>query len=334
MPTITLANNIGQPSTEQVAQTQKVRFSPVTISSQGDITPAKELPPQGYVPAPTSIPEAVETAPETPAAPAPAKSTKTMQDEERMNAIIRREKAMRNKIRESEAALAQAKIEREELLQYKAREEQYKTQETERQERMKLDPVGFMLEQGFTQDQITQAMLNQPGPESQMLKGLSEKILKLEREQQESLKRQETEANNNYQNALKTIQRNVDQLVENNPEFETIKASDAQKSVTSYIEKVWKEEGIVLDTEEAAKEIEDYLTEKALGLTRLKKIQSKLNPAKPAAPATAPVAKSATPAQAPAAPAKSPTLTNRVAQTTRPLTSRERAIRAFRREPI
>ena len=232
MPLVTLANNIGQPTNEVVAQTQKVRFSPVTISSEGSVTPAKELPPQGYVPAPTSVPE-VEAKPEI--KPPAQKSAKTMQDEERMRAIIQREKAMRNKIRESESALAQARAEAAELAQYKTREEQSKTQESERQERMKLDPVGYLVDQGFTQDQITQALLNQPGPESQMLKTLSDKILRLEREQQESIKRQEAEATNNYQSALKTIQRNVDQLVNNNPEFETIKASDAQKSVTSYI---------------------------------------------------------------------------------------------------
>lgn len=333
MPTITLANNIGQPTTEVQASTQKVRFSPVTVSAEGGITPAKELPPQGYVPAPAPVEVPVE-AKETPQEQVKPKSPKTMQDEERMNAIIRREKAMRAKIRESEQEILRYKAQAAELEAVKQRESSYAQLESERQEKLKADPIGFLTEQGFTQDQITQAMLNQPGPESQLIKQLSDKITKLEKSQQEEIARQQKDADNNYQNALKTIQRNVDQLVNSKPdEYESIKANEAEKSVTTYIEKVWKEEGIMLDTEDAAKEIEDYLTEKTLGLTRLKKIQSKLGtqarPAPVAKPTTTPAPQVS--AQAPVQP-KSPTLTNRTAQSTRPLTARDRAILAFKRE--
>ncbi len=328
MPTVTLANSIGQPTTEVQAQTQKVRFSPVTVSAEGGVTPAKELPPQGYVPAPVeSIQDPTLKAEEKIQAKVPLKDPKTMQDEERMNAIIRREKAMRAKIRESEQEIARYKAQAAELEALKQKDLTYAEQETARQERLKTDPIGYLTEQGLTQDQITQAMLNQPGPESQLIKQLSDKIARLEKTQQDEIARQQKDANDNYQNALKTIQRNVDQLVNSNPDkYESIKANEASKSVTTYIEKVWKEEGVILDTAEAAEEIEDYLTEKALGLTRLKKIQSKLAPQKPAAH----VVKQAAPV--PAAPAKTPVLTNKVNQTTRPLTARERAILAFKRE--
>ncbi len=325
MPTVTLANSIGQPTTEVQAQTQKVRFTPVTVNNTGSVTPAKEIPAAAaQVEQPKTLEAAVE-AKETEKAPEVTKSDtkdpKKMQDEERMNAIIRREKAMRAKIRESEAEIAKYKAQAQELEQAKAREEQYKLQESQRQERLQADPVGYLTEQGFTADQITQALINQPGPESQAVKQLSEKILKLEREQQAALKRQEDEASTNYQNAIKTIQKNVDKLVANNPEFETIRASEASKSVTTYIEKVWKEEGVMLDIEEAAVEIEEYLTEQALNLAKLTKIQNKL---RPATPKEAP--KAAAQAQKPV------TLTNKTNNPTRPLSARERAILAFKRE--
>jgi hypothetical protein len=318
MPTISLANSIGQPTQEVQAQTIKPRFSPVTVSSSGDVTPAKELPPQGYIPEPTSVPQTAakdETKPPVKAPPA-----KTMQDQERMEAIVRREKAMRAKIRESETELAKYKTQVAELNDLKQREEQYKIADQQRKERMDIDLVGYLTEQGYNPDQITQALINRPtGPESPAVKALTEKILKMERDQQEAIKRQESESTANYQNALKTIQGNVDKLVASNPqEFEAIAASEAQASVTSYIEKVWKAEGIMLDHEEAAREIEEYLTDQALGLARLGKVQARLKPAAPkqtAAPAAKPV-----------------TLTNAVKQNTRPLTSRERAILAFKRE--
>ncbi len=322
MPQITLSNSIGQPTTEQVAQTIKPRFSPVTVSSEGSVTPAKELPTTQAQPATLeAAAEIKEIAKTAPVAPKPG--VKQTQDEERFQAIARREKAMRAKIRESEAELNKYKAQATELEQFKQREEQYKIQDQQRQERLKLDPVGYLTDQGFTPDQITQALINQPGPESQAIKTLTDKILKLERDQQEAIKRQEQEATSSYQNGLKTIQRNVDTLVASNPEFEMIKASEAQKSVTNYVEKVWKTEGIMLDVEEAAREIEDYLTDQAVNLAKINKVRGKLAPQ---APKQAPIA------QKQAAPVKSPTLTNKTAQNTRPLSARERAILAFKRE--
>jgi hypothetical protein len=317
MPVISMANSIGQPTNEVQAQTIKPRFSPVTVSPEGSVTPARELPPQGYIPEPTTVPEAVKpTIPKQ----TPRPDTQN-QDAERMNAIIRREKQMRAKIRESEAELTKYKSQAAELEQFKQRENEYKQQEQLRQERMKIDLVGYLTEQGYDPDQITQSLINRPGPESQAVKNLTDKILKLEREQQESIKRQQEESTNSYQNALKTIQNNVDKLVESEPQkFEAIRASEAQGSVTSYIEKVWKAEGIMLDHEEAASEIEDYLTEQALGLAKLNKVQAKLRPAVQKQPVQ-PVQKQ-----------KPVTLTNDLKQNTRPLTTKERAILAFNRQ--
>jgi hypothetical protein len=320
MPTITLANNIGQPTNEVQAQTLKPRFSPVTVSSEGGVSPARELPPEKYVPEQVSV---QETAPKdeikVPLKTQPAKSS---QDQERMDAIIRREKAMRSKIRESEAELSKYKTQAAELEQFKLREQEYKQAEEQRKQRMDIDLVGYLTEQGYNADQITQALINRPsGPESPAVKALTDKILKLERDQQAAAKRQEEESTANYQNALKTIQKNVETLVESKPEeYEAILASEAQGSVTSYIEKVWKAEGIMLDHEEAAKEIEDYLTDQALGLSRLKKVQARSK-----------IPQKAAPAQLVAKPV---TLTNSVKQNTRPLTSRERAILAFNKNRV
>lgn len=318
MPTVTLANSIGQPTTEIQAQTHKSHIAPVQITADGTIinpnVPQKV--PESQVLDTQITPKAPVTQPE------PPKTTQKMQDEERFAAIIRREKAMRAKVREYEEREAKTKTQYETDLAAARAEIASSAEARQLQEKLK-DPnnaINVLTDMGYTDDQITQMLLNKPGPESQLIRSLSDKIAKMEQNQQDQFKRQQEEANANYQSALKTIESNVNKLVRTNPEqFEVLAANEAQKSVVSYIEKVWKEEGVMLDPEEAATEIEDYLTEKSLGVAKLKKIQSKLAPKAPAKAIEAPA-----PTSGPA-----PTLTNKVKQNTRPLTARERAIQAF-----
>lgn len=316
MPTVTLANSIGQPTTEIQAQTHKAHVAPVQIAADGSII-------NPNVPQKTQEPPVLEQqitqkvpVTQTP----PQKSTQQLQEEERFAAIIRREKAMRAKVREYEEREAKTK------LQYEADLTAAKAQAAEAgeakqwQERLKTDLIGTLSDAGYTTDQITEALMNQPGPESQLIKTLSAKIAKMEKDQQDYFKRQQEEANSNYQNALKTIEKNVNNIIRQNPDqFEVLAANEAQKSVVTYIEKVWKEEGVMLDPEEAATDIEEYLTEKTLGVAKLKKIQGRLAPKTPAKPV-----QTAASASSPA-----PTLTNKVKQSIRPLTARERAIQAF-----
>jgi hypothetical protein len=311
MATITLSNSIGQPTTEIQAQTHKSHIAPVTIAADGSIINPN---------LPKAVEAPVEQVLKTPVkqqAP-PQKSTQQMQEEERFAAIIRREKAMRAKVREYEEREIKTRTQYEADLAAAKAQAAEASEAKQWQERLKTDLIGTLSDAGYTTDQITEALMNQPGPESQLIRTLSAKIAKMEQAQQEQFKKQQEEATANYQNALKTIESNVNKLVRQNPDqFEVLAANEAQKSVVSYIEKVWKEEGVMLDPEEAATEIEDYLTEKSLGVSKLKKIQAKLAPKQPKAPA-APIAKG-----------PSPTLTNKVAQSTRPLTARERAIAAF-----
>ncbi len=315
MPTIELTNSIGQPTGEIQAQTQKPQIIPVRVSSEGAVSHGQPGQPQTP---PQTLEAAVEQQEEQKTPPPRRQDPKAMQEKERMDAIVRRERAMRNQIRESQAREQEAKS------QYEAREAAYKAQlaeaEAAKSFRSSLDSdlIGTLTAAGYTTDQITQALINQPGPESQLVKSLSEKIAKMEKAQQDHFKAQQEEANKNYQQALNTIERNVNQLVAKNPEFEVTKASGAQKKVVSYIEKVWKDEGVMLDVEDAAKDVEEYLTEEALKLTKLNKFR-------PKTPAPAPKAA----APAPQAPQKQTTLTNRMSSQGKPMTARERAIAAF-----
>lgn len=328
MPSIILANSIGQPTSEVQAHTQKVSMKPITVNADGTLNNPNLIPTEE---AKTQLTQglAQEPAVEAPKAPQPPQKQRDqakVQEDERFAAIIRREKAMRQRVREYEQREAQTKAD------FETREATYKAQVEEAaqakqwQEKLKLDPIGALTEAGYTTDQITQALINQPGPESQLIKSLSEKISKMEQAQQDNFKKQQQDADNNYKNALKTIESNVNKLVASNPEFEMTQASGSEKKVVSYIEKVWKEEGIVLDVEEATKDVEDYLTDEAIKLAKLKKVQDKLAPKQTQQ-------SQATKASAPAAP-NSPvvpkTLTNKMGVHGKPLSAKERAILAFK----
>jgi hypothetical protein len=334
MPQIVLANNIGQPTGEIQAQTQKSTMKPITVNADGTLNNpnikvteeaktqlTQALAGEPVTEAPTETPIAVETP-----APEPVKQNLAKsQEDERMAAMIRREKAMRARVREYEAKEAAARAE------FEAKETAYRTQIEEAQsakqwqERLKTDLIGTLSEAGYTTDQITQALINQPGPESQLIKSLSDKIAKMEQAQQDNFKRQQQEAESNYKNALKTIEGNVNKLISQNPEFELTQASDSTKKVVSYIEKVWKDEGIMLDVEEAAKDVEEYLTDEAIKLARLKKVQTRIAP-----PAPKPTPKAAAPAGTTPAPKQATTLTNKMGVHGKPLTAKERAILAFK----
>ena len=115
------------------------------------------------------------------------------------------------------------------------------------------------------------------------------------------------------------IEADVNLLVDSDPEFETIKATNSSQEVVRLIERVFNEEGTILSVEEAAKTVENALLEQTIKqmqrLNQVKKIQSKLAPALVAEKLTTP-----------AKPGK--TLTNAMG-VSRQLTARERAILAF-----
>lgn len=108
------------------------------------------------------------------------------------------------------------------------------------------------------------------------------------------------------------------------PYFETIKQTNSVSDVVDLITATYEKDGILLSVEEAAKEVEDYLVDEAMKLTRIGKIKQRL-----AASTTAKVSQEQTPA--PKKQTQMKTLTN-AASTTRQLSAKERAILAFRGE--
>lgn len=242
--------------------------------------------------------------------------------------IARQERALRAKAQQQDAA-------------FKAKEAALAAREAELaakqpdlsqyipKDRIKQDFLGVMAEEGVSYDALTQQILNQQPKDPRVeatISRLESKIKALEEQNnanKQSAQEQQTQA---YQAAVKQIRMDVNSLVDSDPNFETIKATRSTKDVVDLITQTYDKDGILLSVEDAAQQVEDYLVEEAMNLTKIGKIKKKLGmtsstPPKPAATPN----KSADTKQ----PMK--TLTN-AASSSRQLSARERALLAFKGE--
>lgn len=193
------------------------------------------------------------------------------------------------------------------------------------------DPVGVMEETGLTYDQLTQKLLNpvQTDPRMQaMVQKLEAKIAELEKQTENTQKTYQEQQTAQYQAAIKQIEADVKSLVYTDPSFEAIKAAKATKDVVQLIEETYKQDGVLLSVEDAAKQVEDFLTEEYTKLANINKIKQRI------AQASAPRAQTTsvkTPEQQPKQQQPMKTLTN-ATSSSRQLTAREKAILAFKGE--
>lgn len=178
--------------------------------------------------------------------------------------------------------------------------------------RLKANPLSVLQEEGITYDQLTEAILNgnTSNPEIESLKNefktMKEELLNAQT-QRDQLQEQQ---------ALRQLNREVENLVSQGDEFETIREAGYAPKVVELIHRMFKETGEIMETQEAAKLIEEELVNEALNFAKLKKIQSRI-----------PQLSQPQPQQQPRT-TQMKTLTNRHG-TSAPLTARERAIAAF-----
>jgi hypothetical protein len=197
---------------------------------------------------------------------------------------------------------------------------------------LKKDTMRKLAETGVSYDELTQQILDTPNTDPRILAHidrLEAKLAELEKANssvQETFKTQEQQQ---YQAAIQQITADVSNLVKNSPDYETIRHTRSQKDVVDLIERTYKEDKVVMSVEEAADEVEKYLREESWKLSRLDSVrkygESVAPKAKPssAAPQSQP--------KAPQTPPPMKTLTNSHGSS-RPLTSRERAILKFKGE--
>jgi len=240
--------------------------------------------------------------------------------------LARKERALRIKAQQQEAAIANREA------QIKAREEAIAAKDAEysskyvSKDRLSQDTLNALLDAGITYEQITEKMLNAPNPAEQQnlafQRQMDAKLKAIEERQAQADKAYQDQQGQQYKQALDQISAEAKQLVLSDPEtYEAIKATGSIRDVVQLIERTFKEDGILMTVEEAAKEVEDYLTEEATKLSRLNKIQRRLGVKTPP----------------PATPVKQPqqqqmrTLSNAVGSHGK-LSAKERAILAFKGE--
>lgn len=265
---------------------------------------------------PTEPVESPIRAVEAPVTPEPTPAPKQEQDP-RLVELERKERAIR----------AQAK----QLAQEKALIEQLKTASQPKPGAMTAEEWKAMFLQdptklGIDMDVVANKFLTAPSEEAKELAAIKAEMQALrdaDKARQEQLEQASKQA---YENAKKQIRSEAQRLIETRPQdFETISAMGAHEDVLSLIERTYQEENRLMSVEEAAKEVEDYLLDKAVKYAGLNKVKTKTTPASPAGDATtAPVEPKTQPTQQ--------TLTRALSQSSRPLTAaerRQRAIAAF-----
>lgn len=241
--------------------------------------------------------------------------------------LAKREKAMRMKAQQQEQAF---KAREAALL---AKEEALKAQPAQDpsqfipKDKLQQDTVRTLIEAGLSYDQITEAFMSGPSNPHEIardtqLRKLAEDFKAVREELANTQKSYQQQQVDQEQEVIRRMDFEAKNLIDTDPEFETIKAYGAASQVTKLIQRTFDEDGLLLSVEEAARLVEENLVERAIKLSRLNKIQQRLKAAEPKA--AAPAATTDSSKQQ----AGMRTLTNSMGAT-KPMSVRERAIAAM-----
>lgn len=182
----------------------------------------------------------------------------------------------------SPAAAALARKEqkfRQEQLALKAKETALEKERAEIAEfkalKSKLDAKDYAAIEGMVPyDEYTNYhvnKLNGSSPEAQKLTELEEKLTTLQKSQADDVSKRFEAAVNERRTAVKT-------LVESDVQFSSIKELKAEEAVVQHILDTWEKDSVDLTPEQAAKEVEEIILERAKKWSALSKITPKAEP--------------------------------------------------------
>lgn len=245
--------------------------------------------------------------------------------------LARQERALRAKVQQQQQAIKAKEAELAAKEAAIATKEQQYSQGYISKDQLKADTLRILADNGVSYDELTQQILNQAPSNPRMdshIARLEAKIAELEKANEQSKQSYTEQQQQQYQAAVKQIKMDAASLVKNDPNFETIKATGSVDDVVELITATYEKDGVLLSVEEAAKEVEDYLVDEAMKVTRIGKIKRRLEEsARPAAQTSLQKTAQSTQKTQPAM----KTLTNTVAST-RQLSARDRAVLAFKGE--
>lgn len=239
--------------------------------------------------------------------------------------LARKERALRAKSQQQELSMRarEAKLAEQEAA-IKAKEAEYSSNYIPK-EKLTTDTLNALLDAGLTYDQITEAMLAQQSQpdftKSRAYIEMQNELKAVKQAQEDAKKTYNDQQTAAYQQAVNQIKTEAKKLVYTDPNFETIKTTNSVSDVVELIEETFKQDGVLLSVEEAAQLVEDHLVEEAMKITRIKKIQQRMQTSSPSAQKTTDAPKQQ----------QLKTLTNQVSST-RQLSAKERALLAFKGE--
>jgi TolA-binding protein len=192
------------------------------------------------------------------------------QSSDRFAILARKEKAMRDRVRQIE----------EQERSFKQKEQELQSSYISR-DKLQKDPLAVLSELGLSYDKLTEQALNQQNPMESHVRSMREEIQALKGLIESQQKQNDEFKSSQYQNAIKQLKFDTDQLIESNSDFELIKSMGASDQVVDLIDSTFKETGRVMSVQEAAKTVEDYLFQNALNVAKLGKISKALLPQEP-----------------------------------------------------
>ena len=146
--------------------------------------------------------------------------------------------------------------------------------------KLKSNPLGLMLENGVTYDQLTEAIIAQQSGNTPEIIALKAELAALKQEMGNQFTTRDQLAETQV---LADIQRDIIQTVKERPdEFDAIREAKAEPVVKDLIHRTWKKTGEVLDTEEAITLVNNQLIDEALPFAKLASVQKRLTPAQAA----------------------------------------------------
>lgn len=141
--------------------------------------------------------------------------------------------------------------------------------------RIKQDPLGVYEEEGITYDKLTEAVLSRDSdPTGQVAKALA-RIQALEQKLEDQVKGQATSQEKQVENYLKGEGLKAQQIIATSEEFELVRDLGGVPDALKLIKEIYSKEGVVMDTREALKLVEeDYKgeTKRLLGFKAIQKM--------------------------------------------------------------
>ena len=194
-------------------------------------------------------------------------------------ALSRKEKAMRE--REDQYSRKIEDLERR-LEEMSRKPEPEKKPEIPLEWRLKQNPLKALEEMGLGYDQLTELALNDgkltPDLQMQLIRSELENDYKSKFEELENRlqEREEAETEAKYENAENNFMSEIESKVAYDSRFELITSSNGEELVYNVIEEHYNETGNILEIDEAAQAVEEYLEAEVEKMLKLEKVSRKL----------------------------------------------------------